>query len=121
MISDNNENNTSNRRGDYKRISQEIRDLILRHYDSRQTQRKIGRLLEIPESTIRSIIKNFNETGMNTPKQRGGTRNIKISEEIKNFLKEKLAENASLTLKQLSDLVEEKYEVILHSHQCTIH
>ena len=56
--------------------------------------------LGVNRSTARSIVKKYNREGRVDERQRGGRNNVKVVEEMKDWLNEIVNENCLLTLKQ---------------------
>ncbi len=87
MTSENQENDQQGRRGPYSKISQELRNLIVRNYEAGLPIKRISINLDVSRSTVQSIIKNYLETGNNTPKAKGGCKKSKFQKLLKIFWK----------------------------------
>ena len=92
-----------------KQISDDTRRIIVNKYELGMTYRDISILFDVPYETVRSIVKLFIKTGrIRTIKQRQ-PKIKKLSIEEEAFLKNKIAEDVSVTLKKLkSSLLAEK-------------
>ncbi|KII67261.1 hypothetical protein RF11_04179 [Thelohanellus kitauei] len=64
-------------------ISDQMRSLIFKLvYEDFKAQREVARTLNIPKSTVSSILKKFEETGQVSASTRGGARNTIITQQI---------------------------------------
>ena len=68
-----------------------------------KSKREVGRLLNIPESSVRYIVKNFEEQGNNTTRKRGGNQPKKLTPEIQNTLTNLIQDNNHYTLSDIVD------------------
>ncbi len=114
MSQENQGNNIERKNLSYKKISQEMRDIILRHYEHGIKVKTTSSILNISESTIYSILRNYWNTGCNTPKPRDGSKKYRILQEVKNFIIDKVREDSTLSDEQLMKLVKEKFNKDIH-------
>ena len=85
-----------------KPYSIDLREKILRAYDSRQgSQRTLARLFGVSEYFIRTLLKRRRETGSIAPKPHSGGRKPNLDESAQNHLIHLVAKNPDATLDEL--------------------
>ena len=82
-----------------RKVTNETKDLIIQKYHSGLGIKQICEFLQIPASTVGSIIKIFNENGSISNRKRGGDFSSKLNNDQKVELISWVDENASVTLK----------------------
>ncbi|KAG0439379.1 hypothetical protein DMUE_2468 [Dictyocoela muelleri] len=95
------------------KIDNSLRDLIIENYDNVITPKIISKTFKLPVSTIKTIISIYKKESRVTNKTVGGAHNIKVSDEIKNYLEDKLNQNCTLSLEQLKEFINNKFSIRL--------
>ncbi|KII62320.1 hypothetical protein RF11_15309 [Thelohanellus kitauei] len=84
------------------RISDQMRTLIFKLvYEDFKAQREVARTLNIPKSTVSSIIKKFEETEQVSASTRGGARNTIITQQIKDRIIELMNDDLTTNLREI--------------------
>nr|XP_054756147.1 uncharacterized protein LOC129262123 [Lytechinus pictus] len=92
----------------YKRISDDDRRRVVEAFEgNEQDYLETADDLGIKRSTARSIVRTYLETGRAEKRPRGGARNSKIDEEVRNYLRAAVESNPRLTLSQMKDKLQE--------------
>jgi transposase len=100
-----------------KPVDEPVRKLIINAWENREaslTKAELAKVIGLPRSTVRNILKIYYTEGRISPKKRGRAAPFKITQEILNFIVENLDKNADLTNAQIVQLVEERYGVHVH-------
>ncbi|OLY84262.1 hypothetical protein AYI68_g1583 [Smittium mucronatum] len=95
------------------KITNNDRYKIIDMYNSGKTAKEISEILLHKVSTIYSIIKVYQKENRIEKKYKGGLKNKKFKPEYENFIYNKLQEDCRLTLRKLSDLLSDKYNIKL--------
>ncbi|KAI5154203.1 hypothetical protein ENBRE01_3330 [Enteropsectra breve] len=98
-------------RGAYRSCSQEERRLVIDAYTNGACASEIVRLSQKPRSTIISIINKYLETGETDAAKRGGIPTPKLTDEMKNQIREWIDENCSITIARLKFKIMEAYNI----------
>ena len=104
-------NNTT--RGNYNKISLDLRNSIIRMYTNGVTKTKISQDLNIARSSVTSIVKNFIQNGTTEAGNKGGPNNTKCTDEMRQLMEEILQDDCTKTLSYLQKRIEEKFDVKL--------
>ncbi|XP_041464794.1 uncharacterized protein LOC121415591 [Lytechinus variegatus] len=92
----------------YKRISDDDRRRVVEAFEgNEQDYLEMADNLGIKRSTARSIVRTYLETGRAVKLPRGGARNSKMDEEVRNYLRAAVESNPRLTLSQMKDKLQE--------------
>ena len=83
-----------------KELSKQVRDKGVEKYRSRLVYKKISETLNIPRSTIKSIIKKWKEYGTTTTLPRQG-RSPKLTDQARRALIREATKRPKITLKDL--------------------
>jgi transposase len=94
-----------------KGILKEIRERIITAYMNNTDIKTISVLFGCTVTTVKRIISRFNEVGEVGPKTRDGSRNIKILNLHKDAIKSYIAENCSITLKEIQLRLESDFSL----------
>lgn len=94
-----------------KRISQQERITIINHHLNGLRKSSISDIMKIPRSTIFGIISIFEKEGRISENIRGGDRRTKISNENKELLQKKVDEDPTISLKQLKEYAESRFNL----------
>ena len=84
-----------------KALPDSVRQLICKKHDAGKPNCIISEDLEIPQKTVASIIKIYKETGRITKNTKNCGRKKKVESESMNYIKELIAEDCSITLKNI--------------------
>ena len=96
-------------------ISNDLRDLVVKKvFNDGKSKRETARLLNIPESTIRYIIKSYEINGTSEKSTRGGSRPRKFTEDIRSRIVLLINDENPYTL---SDIVR---ELNINVHESTV-
>lgn len=90
-------------RGHYMRINQIDRERIIQAFEANQDFISLGRQLNIHVSTVRSIIKRYQDTGDRNPGAKGGATYFKLSDNMINSLVRYVEAHPAITLKEMKD------------------
>ncbi|KAI5150830.1 hypothetical protein ENBRE01_1741 [Enteropsectra breve] len=99
--------------------SQKERRLIIDAYTNGACTSEIARLFQKPRSTIISIIKKYLETVETDAAKRGGIPTPKLTDEMKNQIREWIDENCLITIARLNFKIMEAYNISVLAY--TIH
>ena len=83
-----------------KELSKQVRDKVVDKYRSRLGYKKISKTLNIPQSSIESIIKKWKEYGTTTNLPREG-RPPKLTDQARRVLIREATKRPKITLKEL--------------------
>ncbi len=107
-------NNRVNRvRGSYNGTNEETRRIIMWMYRNNVSKAAISRNLGIAESTVRNVINRHSENFQNFTESRGGARNIRCTNEMRQHFDDILSTNCTATLKSLQLSTMEKFGIRL--------
>ncbi len=106
MINQNPNNNRSRRF-----LSDEIRRLIISHTENGCNVTTIARMMNLPRTTVSTVVSKFRNTGSIDRGNRGGDRRTKLSDEQKENVRTWVNEDATLTLEQLASKVQQEYSL----------
>ena len=94
--------NISSSRRTRRRITDEMRTLIINHSSNGMSNSTISQLMSLPRSTVATIVSKYNAEGTINGKKRGGNTSSKLSNEQKMEILNWIDCDASITLKQLA-------------------
>lgn len=106
-----------------KPISNDLRDLVVKHSLSGLNNTEIGKLLTIPRTSVGFIVKKFNETGDAKLCKKGGDNRSILKNETINFINSEIDEDPTLTLADLANKVLQNFNVIASVstiHRCIL-
>jgi len=95
------------------KLTNDIRRLIIQNYNDGKNEAEISQIFNIPKATITSIVRIYKRDGRVERLGMGGPRIIKVTDEIKDFVRRKVDEKCDFTLNQLSKFVLEDFNVSL--------
>ena len=110
-MSFNNNNNAIKKRSKYSKISDELRNIIIKRFEDSEPITNISQTLGLSKSTVFPLCRKFDNTGTTLPQQRGGNKKSKLSNEQKAAICNWVDENAILTLKDLQSRIKEEFNV----------
>ena len=93
----------------YRRISDSERNLIIKLYEEGKRIKFISDMLDLKSATVNSVVQTYKKFG--SIKRKRGHRKSKLNELQKNEMKSWLDENCQLTLEDLANRVEEKFQI----------
>lgn len=96
-------------RGKYNDISNQRRHMIIAAHQRGDNAKDIANYEELSVSTIKSIIKKFEDSGSINKIQRGGAKRSKMTDEQREFISDEVDKNCAITLKSLRDLFIAKF------------
>ena len=96
----------------YRSVSQVDRNRLIDAYDRNEDWHVLLNQLGINESTARSITVQCRRNGRYERLNRGGARNIKVTNVIKEFMIFKVQEKPTITLKEIKAVVQEQFRVV---------
>lgn len=112
LANEENRDGSENRiRGKYNKISNERRYKIINAMQRGDDLKMIASYESLPITTIKSIIKKFEDTGLMIQSVKGGAKRILMTEEHKNFIENEVDKNCSITLKSLRNLLKDRFGV----------
>ncbi|KII63650.1 hypothetical protein RF11_06186 [Thelohanellus kitauei] len=83
-------------------VTDQMRSLIFKLvYEDFKARREVARTLNIPKSTVNSIIKKIEETGQVSASQRGGARSTIITQQIKDRIIELMNDDLTTNLREI--------------------
>lgn len=92
-----------------KQLSDDIRNLVCSKYDDGKSPTVIARELNINVNTIRTILNVYKANGRVIAKKRRNPKPLKISLAMQEFIREKISDDVSITLRSLkSSLLTER-------------
>ena len=94
-----------------KELSKQVRDKVLEKHQSGLGYKKISQTLNIPRSTVKSIIKKWKEYGTTATLPREG-RPPKLSDQVRRALVREATKRPMVTLKELERSTAEMGETI---------
>ena len=104
-----------------KELSKQVRDKVLEKYRPRLGYKKISKTLNVPQSTIKSIIKKLKEHGTTTNLPREG-HPPKLTDQARRALIRAATKRPKTTLKELqSSKMENGVSVHRTTISCTLH
>ena len=86
-----------------KEISLDTREHIINAYLNQMPINEIAELFNTSSTTIRRIIKRFITSGESTSKPRGGVKSFLLDDSHKNYIKELINNDCSITLKSIQN------------------
>ena len=92
--------------GEYRNISNTDRARLVEAFNDHQYYLALADTLRINRSTARSIVTTYVDTGRINKIPRGGSRNTKVDDEMRNHLANIIDANPLLTLQQMTDSLE---------------
>ena len=93
-------------RGRYNKIPLQDCQRLINAYQNGQDYIAVARILGIKHQTANSIMRNFQRTGRIEAGNKGGARNVKMSEDMKQFLVNIIEEKSTITLKEMKSQME---------------
>jgi len=109
---------SSKGRGTYKKIPLDTRIRIIDGISNGKTLKEVSEYERIAKTTINSIMKKYSQ-GFMTASPRGGIRNLKVTDEIKNFILFSVDEDCTMSLRKICLLVKERFAISIS--QMTVH
>ena len=98
-MSFNNNKNASKKRSKYSKISDELRNIIIKRFEDSEPITNISQTLGLSKSTVFLICRKFDKTGSTLPQQRGGNKRSKLSNEQKETICNWIDKNAICLMK----------------------
>uniref|UniRef100_A0A0L8H0C3 BTB domain-containing protein n=1 Tax=Octopus bimaculoides TaxID=37653 RepID=A0A0L8H0C3_OCTBM len=96
-----------------KKISNDVRRLIVSNYNEGRTVTEIASNLVIPRTSVQTVVQIYKQEGRIEQKNRGCCQRTKISEEMKNFMRTSVDKKRHISLRMLSNMVFEHFNVSL--------
>jgi transposase len=83
-----------------KSTSNEDRERIISSYINGSSTASISQVLNIKRTTVHMIIKKYNDTCIIESEKKGGNKSEKLNQEQKNYIKQKIDDDCTLSLKK---------------------
>lgn len=93
------------------KLSVEMRGKIISNHQQGKSISCIAEYERLPITTVRNIISIFNTSGRTESLKRGGSNNTKMTPEISASILTMVDEDAGISLKRISQLIFEKFQV----------
>lgn len=95
------------------KVSDDLRKLIISNYNDGSSLKQLTVTFALPKSTVNSILKTYKKDGRIEKLPRGGQRFSKTNADMKQFIRDEVDKKCDITLKTLSKMVFEKFQVNL--------
>jgi len=96
-----------------KQLNDEIRRLICEKYDAGKGQKTISEELDLNYNTVNTVLRLYKSNGRIVSLKRRKPKTKKISNEIEQYVKDKISDDASITLKKLKQCIQETKGVVV--------
>lgn len=94
-----------NKHNQYKTLNNSIRELIIKQYDSGKSSRQISDDLDVPCTTVRSVISKFKNSGVFENEKKKCGRKKRLNNDIENLIKNEISHDCSITLNKLKNII----------------